>query len=299
MITDTYILLNYFSKELYNKDLAYIDQQGYFLVDRRGSELTLRSLDGTTTLFPEQEKDFPTVIFLSDRKSLSQHSRNVVGTMSEHSRNTVATLSENVGEITKSQKALSEKYNIVDFSEKLLGTQKQLAKLTYKLILESFEKAERQKKSKQKIIKEYYNPALLAVSDKNIVELENIKDELLKFLGKQERALEARQVQKASEKIWKHTKKRLRLLTAIIVFTVLFFGAIILSRPHSDTSGQTSEKQKTETIITEKNFDQIIILYEKNTGQKVYEWRQKEIKKRLPAPQSKVVEMCNQNYTFK
>jgi hypothetical protein len=297
MITkDTFSLLNAFARQIYDRDLAYIEKQGYFLLDRVGGEINFISLDGTTTLYPGEEKKFPKYYILSERKSIAELSRNAVGTLSLPVRNNVATPSALVGEITKSQKKLAEKYNLPDFSENLGGQQKKDAELTYSLILEALERAVRQKKSRTKIINEFYYPALSAIENGDFLELENIKDETIKHLGKQNRALEARQVSRAQYQIWQKVKKRITIITIIFLVSSFSFSFSFLFSRH-----RRAQKTQQTYFFTPTQIDSLITIYETKSNQKVYQWRRKKIKENLTKPFTKyeLFSMCNPKYKFK
>ena len=127
MIADLLKILNSYSIELHGKPLAYVNGQGFFLIETYRDENTgtqkylLTSLDGTTTLFdlPEGQKLFR----LDSEKNIAELMRNVVGTSALHGRNVFGTLSEHyrfvVGntELSESQQRIAEKYNIEDLAQ--------------------------------------------------------------------------------------------------------------------------------------------------------------------------------------
>ena len=267
------MLINQFAIQLYGKPLAYVDKKGYYLVSRSGNDTLLESFDGETYLYPDNLSKDNNIYYLDMPKDLSLLCRNSFGTVSEHSRYTVATQSLPVGELSESQKAIAEKYNLVDFSADFTGQQKDIAKATYHFIIEAIEKASMQKKSKTKIIQEYYRPALSAAQNKDFLELEKIKDEVLKYLGKQTRAEESRHVRKAEEKIWKNVRRRLFWLSFFIVLSVFLLIGIFASRPTANTSAVTS----VEVTLEPNYIENYIQEYEKNNHVKVYPWRRKKI----------------------
>ena len=275
MLEQTYILLSHLARRVYGAPLSYVEKAGFFLVQRIGQETVLQPLDDdSTTLFLESVEKKRKVYFLDSAKDVSLLVRNSVATLSEHNRNTVGTPSLHIPESSEATKKLAEKYNLIDFSEKIdLPQPRQLAKLTYRLILEALAKAQKQKKSKTKIITEYYRPALSAVEEKDFLALEHIKDDVVNYLGMQTRAIESRQIQQAKKTLWKDVKRRLFWLSFGIVAVIFLFVGRLLYRPTANTSAVN----QVEVILQPADIENYIEKYEAQNNVKVYPWRRKKI----------------------
>jgi hypothetical protein len=277
MTKETYILLNNFCIAIYDKPLAYVENQGYFLYSGVGGQVELTNFENTETLYPASVKNFPKYFVLNNQKDLSQLCRNTTATLPQHYRNGVASVSEHAPELTKSQIALAEKYNLVDFSAKLVGTQKQDAEITYRLIILALERAFLQKKSKTKIIETFFNPAQKAVQEKNFLELENIKEDCSKLLGMQNRAIESRHVQKAKIELWSKLKKRLYLLSVAILVAAsaitLHFVISTVNEGYEVHTANITAKQNSLKVFTVAEITHFINEYQKELGKPIYEWR--------------------------
>lgn len=278
MNKETLILLNSMAITLYNKNLCYVDGHGYYLLEKIGDEEQLCTFDGTTTLYPKSSTNFPKYYMLDNVKSVSELCRNISATMPIQSRNEIETISKGVGEITESEIKLAEKYNLIDFSQKLLGIKKEMAYLTYRLILSALVKAEMSKKSKTKIIEEFYNEASNAVTEKNFLKLENVKDNVTKHLGMQHRMFEAHHVGIATDKIWIRVKKLL-----IIPFIIVILAGLFLLYQNLKTSKiiKTEKNEQTHTY-TGSEVELLIKEYCKAKDTTITDWRKNYVLAEFP-----------------
>jgi len=298
IMISTLELINQFSKDLYGSPLSYIEGQGFFIEQQSDEEIFYESLNRLESIYPGRTKIKNKIYSLDTRKSRAELTRNTTATQSQHNRNTIATQSLPVGELSPSDIQLAEHYNVRPFDENLIASQKELANITYKLIVLCLTKAKKQKKSKTKIVEEFFHPAVEAAKEKDILKLEQIKENTVQYLGMQKRILDAKNVHIAEQKIWSQIKTKIVTGTVVIGIFLAIITFFSLRQPHSDKSQRIFSKET--QFYSSAQIDSLITIYELENNTEVYPWREGQIKNNLSGnfTQTELFEMCNPDYQF-
>jgi uncharacterized protein (DUF433 family) len=306
MTADLFKILNYYSIQLNGKPLAYVQGKGFFLVERYRDNVTgeqksvFESFDGTTTLFdlPQDTK----VYYLDNDKSLAQLVRDGVATVPQDSRNSVGigaagwrfTVAN--AELSDAQERIAEKYGIEDLAAEYENPfLKQILSELRKLTIEVIERATRNKKGKREILL-IWEQVRKQAEQNNLVELEDLRDRLLRLSGKQKRGENAALIREAKkeirEELWGKVIRTLKIWTAVVVFFVSVPLAVSFTMTmHKKEIINQKETEKTVAdsvpTLTEARIKQMINLYNSQHSEtNIYQWRE-----------GKIIEFLTRNYT--
>ena len=298
MIADLLNILNSYSIALHGKPLAYIQNRGFYLVEGYQDQSTgeirymLTSLDGTTTLFdvPKGQK----VYHLDSEKSITQLVRDGVAAGSLLGRSAAAMQSQGyrftVGnlDLSQEQERIAEKYGIEDLSQMYENVfLKQILREIRKLTIEAIERATRNKKGKREILL-VWEQVKEQAEQNNFVELEDLRDRLLRLAGKQKRGENASLIREAKreirEELWGKVVRTLKIWTTVVVFFTAVAVAIAVNVKSSDRRTMGQSLAKSENVLTRKDtltlerIERAIDRHNRTTRDEIYPWREEKIK---------------------
>jgi len=292
MIADLLKILNFYSQAINGKPLVYIKDKGFFLLetatdDNGQVKFIYEGLDGTTTLFdlPDGTK----VYRLDSHQSVAQLVREIGATSALHGRSVFAAQAQGWRftvadfQLSQQQQRLAEKYNIEDLAQQYENPfLRQILTELRVLTVQAIEKAVRNKKSKREILLTWEQIRQQAAQN-NIVELEDLRDKLLRLSGKQKRGENASLIREAKKELRQEIQQKVLRTLKIWTVVVLFFSSLALgvsfrlNRHYSVASLSSDTTATTAPALTQARINQAINHYNATHTDKIYSWRQSKI----------------------
>ena len=301
MIADLLKILNSYSIALHGKPLAYVQNRGFYLVESYQDQTTgeirymLTSLDGTTTLFdvPKGQR----VYHLDSERSITEFVRDSVASGSLLGRSVGAMQSQGyrftVGslDLSQEQERIAEKYGIEDLSQMYENVfLKQILQEIRKLTIEAIERATRNKKGKREILL-VWEQVKEQAEQNNFVELEDLRDRLLRLSGKQKRGENASLIREAKreirEELWGKVVRTLKIWTTVVVFFTAVAVAVAVNVNTSDRRPEGQSLAENENVLTRKDtltlerIERAIDRHNRTSQDEIYKWRAEKIKNYL------------------